>query len=644
MKRWPIAFKLTLFILSCAFVIVGAIVGYNYYYSRDIILRQTRDNSRLLARETAGSIDATLYSVQKVAENIAFSLEDTTLTPQEILELNRRVLANNPEIYGMAIAFEPYSLEPDKLYFAPYYFRSGGRIGFTMLGDTKYRYFYMDWYQMPKELGRPVWTEPYFDEGGGGVVMATYGVPFFRTKNGKTTFAGVVTADISLSKLQERVAKIRIFDTGYAFLLSRNGTFITHPDRRLIMNQTIFSLAEERGSAQLRELGQNMLAGETSFVAVGKAINDQECYLYSKGLEYGGWSLGILFPKDEMFADVHSLSKTMGLIGLAGFLLLALVTLGIARRITNPLRQLSDAAHEIASGDLDVMLPEISSRDEVGDLTSSFRHMKESLKEFIENLTSTTAAKERIESELRIAREIQMGILPKLFPAFPERKEFEVFASIEPAKEVGGDLYDFFFVDEKHFCFLVGDVSGKGVPAAFFMAVTKTLLKVVSEKGLDPGEVLTKVNADLSADNESCMFVTLFLAVMNIETGEIHYANAGHNPPIFMPCGGTPEWIPPFGEPVAGIMESMEYSTKTMTMKPGDIIFMYTDGVTEAMNPDKKLYSEDRLMELLVSMEEPFAPKLVKEVEASIKAFTLGAEQSDDITMLAMQFMGKCLK
>ncbi len=151
----------------------------------------------------------------------------------------------------------------------------------------------------------------------------------------------------------------------------------------------------------------------------------------------------------------------------------------------------------------------------------------------------------------------------------------------------------------------MGDVSGKGVPAAFFMAVTKTLLKVVSEKGLNPGDVLTKVNADLSADNESCMFVTLFLAVMNIETGEIKYANAGHNPPIFMPCGGAPEWIPPFGEPVAGIMEDMEYSTKTMTMKPGDIMFIYTDGVTEAMNPDKKLYSEDRLMELLVSMEEP---------------------------------------
>jgi sigma-B regulation protein RsbU (phosphoserine phosphatase) len=377
---------------------------------------------------------------------------------------------------------------------------------------------------------------------------------------------------------------------------------------------------------------------------VGKVIDGKESYMFSQGLKYGGWSIGIIFPKEEMLAGVYSLSKSMIIIGVIGFVLLVLVTVGIARRITLPLRELSGSAREIASGNLDLMLPEIRANDEVGDLADSFRYMKNSLKDFIRDLTSTTAAKERIESELRIAREIQMGILPKLFPAFPDRKEFEVFASIEPAKEVGGDLYDFFFVDEKHFCFLVGDVSGKGVPAAFFMAVTKTLLKVVAERGLDPGEILTKVNADLASENESCMFVTLFLAIMNIETGETRYANAGHNPPIYLPCGGKPEWIPPLGEPVAGIMDTMVYTTKTMTLRPGDIVFIYTDGVTEAMDPEKTLFSEDRLLGLLTKDDEPFAPKLVKDVAAAIKEFARGAEQSDDITMLAMQFMGQCKK
>ncbi|OIQ49210.1 Phosphoserine phosphatase RsbU [Pseudodesulfovibrio hydrargyri] len=642
MKRYPIAFKLTFLILSCAFVIVTAIVAYNYISSRDIILRQAEDNSRLLVAGTAGRIDSVLSGVQKVAENVAFALEDATLTKREIIELNRRVLANNPEIYGMGLAFEPYSLEPDHLYFAPYYFRSGGRIGFSMLGDAKYRYFHMDWYQIPKELGRSTWTEPYFDQGGGGVPMATYSVPFYRTVNGKTAFTGVVTADVSLAWLQKLVGSIRLYDSGYAFLLSRHGTFITHPDERLVMNQTIFSLAEERDSGELRELGQRMLSGKAAFMPVGTLLSSKDSYMFSDGLKYGGWSLGVVFPRDEMLADVFRLSKSMIVIGVVGFVLLVLVTVGIARRITRPLCELSDSAREIASGNLDLMLPEIRANDEVGDLAESFKHMKTSLKEFIRDLTDTTAAKERIESELRIAREIQMGILPKLFPAFPDRREFEVFASIEPAKEVGGDLYDFFFVDETHFCFLVGDVSGKGVPAAFFMAVTKTLLKVVAERGLDPGDILTRVNADLSSENESCMFVTLFLAIIDIESGETRYANAGHNPPMFLPCGGKPEWIPPLGEPVAGIMEGMEYSTKVMTLKPGDLLFIYTDGVTEAMDPDGGLFGDDRLMAMLSAEKEPFAPKLVKDVGGAIRVFARGAEQSDDITMLAMQFMGKC--
>jgi sigma-B regulation protein RsbU (phosphoserine phosphatase) len=644
MRRHGIASRLATLILSCAFVILAAIVGYNYYYSRTIILRQSEANSRHLAQETASRIDSVLLSVQKVANNIAYSLEDASLTKEDILKLNKRVIANNPEIYGMAIAFEPYTLEPDKLYFAPYHFRSGGRIAFSMLGGPSYRYFYMDWYQIPKELESPIWTEPYNDQGGGGVIMATYAVPFFRHENGKKVFAGVVTADISLEWLQDMLDSIHIFDTGYAFLLSRHGTVIAHPNRDLIMNQTIFSLAEEVDSPELRRVGRDMLEGKSAFVLLDQAIQGAERYIFHTGLEYGGWSLGILFPRYEMLADVRNLSNTMTLIGLTGFIILALLIIYIARRITHPLTKLSSAALEIAGGNLDLMLPDIPAGDEVGDLARSFRVMKTSLKEYISNLTSTTAAKERIESELRIAREIQMGILPKLFPAFPERTEFEVYASIEPAKEVGGDLYDFFFVDDTHFCFLLGDVSGKGVPAAFFMAVTKTLLKVVAEKGLDPGQILTKVNSDLAAENESCMFVTLFLAIIDIETGETRYANAGHNPPIYLPCGGTPEWIPPFGEPVAGVMAGMEYSTKTMTLGPGDVIFIYTDGVTEAMDPEQNLYSEERLMQTVAQASDRLAPTLVKTVNESVAAFARGAEQSDDITMLAMQYCGKCQK
>jgi sigma-B regulation protein RsbU (phosphoserine phosphatase) len=470
--------------------------------------------------------------------------------------------------------------------------------------------------------------------------MCTYSVPFYRNVDGKRIFSGVVTADIDLSWLQKMITDIEVYETGYVFLLSRYGTFISSPNPDLVMNETIFTLAEEKNVPELRDVGRSMLAGESGYREMEDLPGIGEAFIYYMPLPAEKWSLAIVFPKDEMLAGVTQLSHTVAIIGVVGFLALAALIISISGSITQPLRKLTVVANRIASGDLDQKVPEIRTRDEVGDLASSFKTMKISLKDYIANLTAATAARERIESELRIAREIQMGILPKLFPAFPDRTEFDVYASIEPAKEVGGDLYDFFFVDDRHFCFLVGDVSGKGVPAAFFMAVTKTLLKVVAERGLDPGQVLSKVNADLAAENESCMFVTLFLAIVDIETGETRYANAGHNPPVLLRRGQQPEWVPPLNEPVAGVMEGMEYSTKTMSMSPGDTLFIYTDGVTEAMDADKNMYSDPRLLDVLATLDCVTAEDLVATVDASIKAFTGGAEQSDDITMLAMQFHG----
>lgn len=641
-RNTGIAAKLALLVLGTALLVLAAVLAYNYQVSRDIIVREAERNVRNLGRKTVHQFGQVLVPIERTVQNMAIALEDANLTRDDIIAMNRRILENNPDIFGMAIAFEPFALGKDHLYFSPYWYRSQGRTAFTMLGGPDYRYFYMDWYQVPKELDHPAWTEPYFDEGGGGVIMTTYSVPFYRTHNGKRVFAGVCTADISLEWLRRNVSDIRLYENGYAVVLSKHGTYVYHPMERLVMNHTIFSLAIERNDPSIRAIGKAMINGETGFVARKSVKDDRDSFLYYTPLPIGGWSLGILFARDDVLAGVQELTRDMLLIGLAGFLLLAAAVIWIARSITSPLRDLSGAALEIASGNLELQLPEIKSRDEVGDLADSFHIMKRDLRAYIDNLTNTTAAKERIESELRIAREIQMGILPKLFPAFPDRPEFDVFASIEPAKEVGGDLYDFFFVDERHFCFLVGDVSGKGVPAAFFMAVTKTLLKVVSERGLDPGEILSKVNSDLSEENESCMFVTLFLAIMNIETGETRYASAGHNPPLLVPCHGDPEWIPPSREPVAGVMQGMEYTTNVMTLRPGDTLFVYTDGVTEAMNPKRELFSEQRLMDLASSAEGMNASGLIGQVDAAIKEFAEGAEQSDDITMLAMQYCGAC--
>ena len=264
-----------------------------------------------------------------------------------------------------------------------------------------------------------------------------------------------------------------------------------------------------------------------------------------------------------------------------------------------------------------------------------------SCERFTENIKREVEAKERIKSELRIARDIQMNMLPRKFPPFPGRKEFDIFAKMTAAKEVGGDLYDFFFVDDNRLCFLIGDVSGKGVPAALFMAISKALLKTEAMHGLSADEVLTRVNNVLAPDNDACMFVTVFCVIVDLETGNVEFSNGGHNPPLVSKGGGDFEYISIPKGFVVGAMEDMKFKKGTFSLNAGDSIFLYTDGVTEAMNPESELFSEERLKNSLAKLKDRSIEEIVKGVRTDIKNFVREAPQSDDITILAFKYKGK---
>lgn len=264
-----------------------------------------------------------------------------------------------------------------------------------------------------------------------------------------------------------------------------------------------------------------------------------------------------------------------------------------------------------------------------------------SIKRFIENLKAETQARERIESELRIAREIQTSMLPRKFPPFPERKEFDIFAMMDPAKEVGGDFYDFFFVDKNRLCFVIGDVSGKGVPAALFMAITKTVLKTEALRGLSAEQIISRVNNILYPDNETCMFVTVFCVILDLETGEMQFANGGHNPPLICPIGGSFDFVNVPKGFVVGAMENTQCGSGKMLLSPGDMIFLYTDGVTEAMNPQNHLFSEERLKTCLTKLKDKDITEIIPDMREEIRTFAQDALQSDDITMMALRFNGK---
>ncbi len=586
-------------------------------------------------------IDEVLLSVEQVPRSAACFLENTSCTAAEMNELLNSVVQRNEEIYGAAIAFEPWAFGKNVRRYAPYFYRNGqGEIVFSDLGTVDYGYFFQDWYQIPKELEQPVWSEPYYDEGGGNIVMSTFSVPFFRREGDRRHLAGVVTADISLSWLRTIVSSIKIGETGYGFVITKNGTFVVHPDNTLVMNQTLFSLAEARSDGTLRETGRDMIHGKSGFVSFKSTITGKMCWMVYAPLKSSGWSIGVLFPQDELMADITRMNRTVVLIGVVGFVFLFMVIILIAGTITKPLRLLSGPARSIATGDLDIAVPAVGTGDEVGELARSFDYMKNSLKQYISDLTETTAVKERIESELKIAHDIQMGILPKVFPPFPDMPEFDLYALLEPAREVGGDLYDFFFLDNDHLCFHVGDVSGKGVPASLFMAITKTLIKTKAEKDMTPEEILEGVNRDLSMDNPSLLFVTLFLGILNIRTGELRYCNGGHNPPWIVRADGNASTLEMTGGMALGVMEDFVYQSKTITLAEGDTIVVYTDGVTEAMNERFDLFSDQRLEEVIRSLRDASVEGVIKGILEKVKEFCHDVEQTDDITMLVIRFNG----
>ncbi len=634
-----LAFKIASLTLLGTACIFFSVFSYNYAISRQTVLKTVEDHTRYLTLSTVNKIENTLTGIEKVPLFLAASLETQVYSRDMLLKWIENILKTNPEIFGATVAYEPFVFDPESRYFAPYIFREDDKLRIDDAG-IGYNYFFWDWYLIPKELGRPVWSAPYFDTDGGNIVMTSFSAPFYRKILDEKVFNGVVTADLSLKWLKDILSQIKIYQSGYAFLISQSGVFLSHRNTNLIINESIFSIAEATGDTELRNIGRDMIQGKEGFVALNRNLTGKVSRMYYAPLQSTGWSLGVVVPEDELFAALKTLTLELALIGAAGFALLFLVIVFISGRITRPISALADKTAEIAKGNLDIDLPVSRSNDEIGDLTASFENMRSALKEYIVDLKETTAIKERIESELKIAHTIQMSFLPKRFPPFPEKQEFDIYATLIPAKEVGGDLYDFFLLDNRHLFFSIGDVSGKGVPAALFMAVTKTLMKGIASENITPSDILERTNRELCVDNDTMMFCTVFCGILNFETGELAYANAGHNPPLVISSAHELEWLAVTPQVMLGVLEDAGYKTHLTTLKPGASLILYTDGVTEAMDHQDKLYANDRLVQTLESEKGDSAQEIVENIILSVREFVGPVAQSDDITVLALTFKG----
>jgi class 3 adenylate cyclase/HAMP domain-containing protein len=375
--------RLSLSIIPVAAFVYLAALAYNHHLSRQALLQDLIQDARNISQGTAEKIARVLQGVEKVPRSLAVFLEEDFPMSGDLSRLLSGTLTENPEIFGMAVAFEPYSSGSARLYYAPYVHRRDDRLKSTILGSPQYHYFSMEWYRIPRETGRPHWSKPYFDEGGGDIIMSTYSVPFYhKDKGGKRVFKGVVTADLSLMGLMEVVSRVKIYQSGYAFVISQDGTFVTFPDKSYIMRESIFRLAAAQNRPGLQEVAGRMIKGEQDLVVLRDLVADRRVWLAFTPLGSTGWSLGVVFPEDELLADLIKLSHKLLLMGLAGLVLLGVVLIGLSRTITRPLSQLAQSTAIVARGDFSFRIPETGAR-EIAQLAGSFNRMGEELLNYI---------------------------------------------------------------------------------------------------------------------------------------------------------------------------------------------------------------------------------------------------------------------
>lgn len=491
-----------------------------------------------------------------------------------------------------------------------------------------------EWYKKPIQKGKIHWTEPYMaiDPEGNEILSTTVSVPFkFK---GSSKFDGVVGTSGNLSAMQKVFKEIKFELNGKYLLTSAQGLYLIHPDSNVELKKTISELAKEIHSPQLKHAEEQLKKGQTGFVVMPKSsvYNGEVVFVYMP-IPKTRWSSFLVYSSDNFYKPVKHFQIIMLSVTIFGVLLLILLINWICKLTTNPIVELAHVADKYGKGDFSVQLPDVKSNDEAGILTQAFYSMKDNLLDLLKKQKENAKQEQKRASELEIATKIQDSVLPTNFPDTPK---FRMYASMTPAKEVGGDFYDFFYIDETHFAFLVADVSGKGIPAALFMMNAKSLLKSNLLSGFPLNEAINKTNNELCRTNNADMFLTAFVAILNTETGEVEYVNAGHNPPL-VKINDSYEYLKTDNNIVMSIGEDFQYNASNLTLKHNDSIFIYTDGVVESQNINEELYGETGLINVINS--EVLDPKeTILKIKENLDAFSENAPQYDDITMICIKY------
>ena len=621
-------------------------------------------------------LDVSVQKVRRVisdvyvaSSNLVPLIEESLDQPDRMFTLVERLVSLNPRIRSCGISFVADYYPQKGHWYCPYAVRRDStKVEVKSVGSADYDYLTAEWFTEALEAKEGYWSKPYYEGNDSITPLVSYMTPI-RDKQGRTV--AILGADVSLDwfsdvliRMMKKTAHLHDSiptdtqqqrkDNGkdqlghyYSFIIDGKGTYLAHTDKKHILKDNFLEETASYPDTLANYLCRQMIAGKKGYYpnydeddenTKSLIIRGRSVYLFYAPIEHTNWSMALALPA----FDIKGFGIVVGviLLLLISLALLAVYFVGrrIIKRTAKPLHQLATSAGEVAKGNFDTPLPTIKHNDEIRMLRDSFENMQQSLTKYVDELKTTTASKAAIENELKVAHDIQMSMLPKIFPPYPDRDDIDIAGSLTPAKDVGGDLFDFYIRDEKFF-FCIGDVSGKGVPASLVMAVTRSLFRNVSAHVSEPSEIVRTLNDALVENNETNMFVTFFVGVLDLKTGQMNYCNAGHDSPLLI--GDGVGMLPCDSNLPLGVMSGWTFSSQEIDIHPQTVVFLYTDGLTEAEDIHHAQFGDQRVIEVaeqLLADGEHMPSTIISRMSHAVQTFVGDAEQSDDLTMLAIKY------
>lgn len=581
--------KSSLAILITAAVLIELTAAIQYWYARKGIREEVEQRAKSELKVVNLEIQNILTAVEVAVKNHAWEAEQMLAQPDSMYGVLQRLAVQNEQMIGAGITFIPNYYAQKGYWFEPYVRAEKGKPAVvSQIGGENHDYTQSEFFTVPMKSGEPYWSDPYLDKDGARDIVTTYAYPL-HDKTGRVV--AILGADVSLDWLDGLINASHIYPSSYNMLISRTGQLMVCPEESLVMRHTIQDVTAGMKDTTVQSINQNMMNGLSGQTSVKDDKGQKNYVFYSPIKGNTGWSMAVVCSDKEIFRGLRQVGFNLLLLMLAGLALMGFI---IARSVRN-----------------------------------------------FNKLQAINAEKERIGSELRIANRIQMGMLPKIFPPYPDRNDVEIFASLLPAKEVGGDLYDFYIRDEQLF-FCIGDVSGKGVPASLVMAVSRSLFRTVSGHETNPSQIVQHMNEAMTDMNETNMFVTLFVGVLDLTNGQLLYCNAGHCQPLLI--GSEMEALSSEPNIPVGVLGDWNYTTEKIVIKPQTAIFLYTDGLTEAKNAESDMFGNKRVLsvaERLTKDDSIMPEQIIHRMSEAVEGFVNGYEQSDDLTMLTIKYTAK---